>query len=405
MGEQTKNMLIGVFVIAACVIIVWVILFLKPKTGDGKETLFVRFSNVNQINVGTRVLYAGRPVGEVIAITPIPNARQRPISDVIGEIYFYQLELKVDSSVQVYDTDEVTIQTSGLLGEKSIEISPKIPPRGVAPKLIAPNQPIYAESVDPLQRAMTEITHLATDMRKTFNEATCWIQKHGDEIAGAVHSFGNAMNEIDKAVATVNRENVIQDVKLAIQHFSDTFREMREAIATLEAGEVFTNAACIMKNLKTASTNINMITTDIADGKGTLGKLITDDNLYLHANAIMSKVDTLMNDINNYGLLFYLNKTWQRERLKKMTVLNALNTPEGFKKYFEDEVDDINLSMSRLSMLIEKAQQSPEREEILNNKLFKKDFLELLRLSEELSDNLRLYNEQLMEAQSCKVDP
>jgi len=112
MGEQTKNMLIGVFVIAACGVIIWLIMFLKPTVGDGKQTLYVRFSNVNQINVGTRVLFAGKPVGEVVAIDQIYGARKKPIADVLGEIYYYQLVLKVDSSVRVYDTDEITITSN-----------------------------------------------------------------------------------------------------------------------------------------------------------------------------------------------------------------------------------------------------------------------------------------------------
>jgi phospholipid/cholesterol/gamma-HCH transport system substrate-binding protein len=399
MGDQTKNMLIGVFVVAACGVIIWLILFLKPTVGNAKETLYVRFSNVNQINVGTRVLFAGKPVGEVVAIKAIPDARQKPMSDVLGEIYYYQLVLEVDSSVKVYDTDEVTIQTSGLLGEKSIAIIPKVPPKGVIPKLISDGQPIYAESVDPLEHAFTEITNLATDMQKTFQQVTCWIQKNGEDMGNAIRSFGGAMDEIKCAVNTVNRECILDDVKTAVNQFTSTFHEMHDAICELKINDVFVNAGIVMKNLKCTTHNLSMITTDIADGRGTIGRLIKDDNFYLHINAIMSKIDTLMNDINNYGLLFYLNKSWQRQRAQKITKLNALDTPENFKRYFETEVDDINVSMSRLSMLIDKAELSPEKEEILNDERFRKDFRELLRLSEELSDNLRLYNQQLMDAQ------
>ena len=105
-----------------------------------------------------------------------------------------------------------------------------------------------------------------------------------------------------------------------------------------------------------------------------------------------------MNDINHYGLLFHLNKRWQRQRGQRLTVLNALDTPQGFRNYFEEEVDDINTAMSRLSMLIDRAEVSPEKEKILSNQQFAKDFAELFRQAEALSDNLRLYNEQLTEA-------
>ncbi len=322
MGEQTKNLLIGVFVIAACAVIVWLIMFLKPSVGDGKQTLYVRFSNVNQINIGTRVLFAGKPVGEVVAIQEIYNARQKPTADVLGEIYYYQLVLKVDSKVKVYDTDEITISTTGLLGEKSISIIPKIPPKGVIPKLIT-NQPIYAESVDPIQHAFNQLSNLSTDMQRTFQQITCWIRKNGDDMGDAIRSFGSVMDEVKITMCDVNQKHIIDDVKVAINNFSNTFHDMQCALQELKVEKVFANAGCVMRNLKSATQHIDVITADIACGKGTLGRLLKGDDLYLQLTAVMSKVDTLMNDINHYGLFFYLNKSWQRQRAQKITAMNA----------------------------------------------------------------------------------
>ena len=68
MGEKTKDLLIGLFILGSIALIISIIMFLKPTVGDGKEILYVRFSNINKIAIGTRVTYAGMPVGEVIAI-------------------------------------------------------------------------------------------------------------------------------------------------------------------------------------------------------------------------------------------------------------------------------------------------------------------------------------------------
>ncbi len=398
MGEQTKNMLIGVFVIAACALIVWLTLFLKPSVGDGKETLYVRFANINRINVGTRVLFAGKPVGEVVAIDEIYNARQKPLIDVMGDVYYYQLVLKVDSHIKVYDTDDVIIQTSGLLGEKSIAIMPKAPPKGVVPKLIT-NQPIYAESADPIEQAFTELSDLATEMQTTFQQVNQWLRKNSDEMGYAVTSFANAMDEIKEAVQTVNDSEVILDIQSMVNEAKDTVVSIHNAIDELENAQVFANAGVMMNNLKSASSYINSITCDIASGTGTLGKLIKGDDLYLRVTAIMSKVNTMMNDINNYGILFHLNKTWQRLRSQQITTMNALDTPQSFKHYFETEVDDINTAMSRLSQLIDRAQYNPKKEEILSDDAFRRDFAELLRQAEALSSSLKLYNQQLLDAE------
>ncbi len=397
MGEQTKNMLIGIFVVAACFLIVSLIMFLKPSVGDGKQTLYVRFSNINKINVGTRVMFAGKPVGEVVAIDEIYDARKAPSTDMLGRIYFYQLVLKVDSSVKVYDTDEISIQTSGLLGEKSIAIIPKTPPKGMTPKLVT-NQPIYAESVDPIENAMNELSDLSNNLQITIKEVNRWLQKNGDDLGNAVRSFGSAMNEVKVAAKAANDLQLIPDIKTGIENFSNTMCDIQDAIHQMKDGKVFANASVVMRNLKNATHCFDLIGRDIANGQGTLGKLIKGDDLYLRFTAVMSKANTLMNDINHYGLLFHLNKSWQRQRTQRLTVMNALDNPQSFKNYFENEVDEINTAMSRLSMLIDKAELSPEKELILNDEKFKQDFAELLRQADALSDNLRLYNQQLIEA-------
>lgn len=396
MGEQTKNMLIGVFIIGACSLIVFVIMFLKPGVGDDKQTLYVRFSNINNIHVGTLVMFAGKPVGEVVSIEEIANPRSQP-TDELGRVYFYQLTLHIDSHVKVYNTDQISLQTSGLLGEKSIAIIPKAPPAGVTPKLVS-TEPLYAESIDPIESAFNELRNLGSVMEGTFKRVSTWMDKNGQTVADSIKSFGDVMDEAKVTISDINREQVVHNANEGIKSFTSTMDQMSCAMKEMHDGKVFTNVSTVIDNFKSASANINTITADVADGKGTLGKLITNEDMYLNFKAILSKVNTLMNDVNHYGILFHLNKSWQRTRLQEMNTLNALNTPQGFKSYFESEVDEINMAMSRLSMLIEKAEQSPDRETILNNEGFKKDFAELLRRSEDLSDNLRLYNEQLLDA-------
>ena len=386
-------MLVGISIIAAIVLLVAIIMFLKPSVGDGKQTLYVRFSDIGSINVGTRVLFGGKPVGEVVTIEEIQNARKQP-TDELGRVYFYQLTLKVDSKVRVYNTDEVSIQTSGLLGEKSIAISPKAPPKGVSPKRIT-HQPIYADSVDIIQNALIDFSELSANMEETFKQISSWIQDHGETVATTIRSTGAAMEEIDQAMASVNEKKLIDDVKTGMEEFTNTLNQLQDAMEQMQEKETFKNAGIVMENLKSATHSIDIAAEDIANGKGTLGKLIVDEGLYLQVNAIMSKANNLMNDINHYGILFHLNKQWQRTRLQKITELNALSSPEAFRTYFQTEVDDINASMTRISMLISKAEESAIKEEILSSKAFQDDFSELMQKVDQLSDNLRLYNQQL----------
>lgn len=393
MGEQTKNMLVGFFILAACALTVSLILFLKPSVGDGKKTYLVRFSNINKIGVGTQVMFAGKPVGEVIAVDPIFDPRKQP-TDGIGRVYVYELVIQVDSSVHIYNTDEVMLQTSGLLGEKSIAIIPKTPPKGVTPKLIT-NQPIYAQSIDPIENAFTELSNLADQMQDSFKFLNEWLTKNSDNLSDAVTSFKNAMQEISTATADFNRLGIVNDIHQGLTSFTAVTDKVHGVILQLEQDNTFTNLSETIKNCKIASSNIDIITDDIATGKGTIGKLIKNDDMYLRMNALLSKMDTLMNDVNHYGVLFHLNKSWQRERLQRVTLMNSLDSPASFRTYFEKEIDDVNMAMSRLSMLIERASNSAQSQNILENPAFKNDFAQLLKDVDELANNLKLYNQQL----------
>jgi len=397
MIDYMKNTLIGLFVVVACALIVGMVMFLEPSVGDGKETLVVRFSNINGLSVGTRVMFAGKPVGEITAIEQIPHAREQP-TDELGQVYFYQLILHIDSSVRVYNTDEISVQTSGLLGEKSIAIIPRAPPKGVKPTLISSKTPVYAESVDPLESAFNELSQLSDKVEETLDKVIAWIDQNGHELGAAIRSFDDAMTEATTTLSTINQTDLISDVKVSVQNFSSAMKDVHYSLEQMTEDDVFRNLGVTMRNMKTASRSIDIATSQIAEGKGTIGHLLMDNESYLQVTAVLSKVNTLMNDVNHYGVLFNLNKEWQRTRIKQVTALNALKTPQNFQNYFSKEVDLINTSMSRLSMLVNRAEDSPEREKIFESNHFKRDFADLLHSAEALYDNVRLYNEQLMNA-------
>jgi phospholipid/cholesterol/gamma-HCH transport system substrate-binding protein len=393
MGEQTKNMLVGFFILAACALTVSLILFLKPSVGDAKKTYVIRFSNINKIGIGTQVMFAGKPVGEVVAVDEIFDARKQPI-DSLGRVYYYQLVVKVDSSVNIYNTDEVCLQTSGLLGEKSIAIIPKAPPKGVTPKLIT-NQPIYATSVDPIENAFTQLSNLADEMKSSFKTFNEWLDKNQDNLSETVANFKDALHQVDIAITDFNRMGIMAEINKGIKGFSSVMDQVHSTIDTMTKDGVFTNIGATMKHISSASANVDVITDDLATGRGTLGRLIKNDDMYLRFTAILSKVDTLMNDVNHYGVLFHLNKSWQRQRLQQSTLITSLDTPEAFRDFFEKQIDDVNMAMSRLSMLIEKAKTNTGGQDLLTEEGFRDDFAQLLRDVDGLSDNLRLYNQQL----------
>ncbi|HSX37878.1 MAG TPA: MlaD family protein [Chlamydiales bacterium] len=329
MNEKIKTVLIGLFVMASVAIAVSMIFFLKPQIGDGKKILRVRFANISGIMVGTRVAFAGKPVGEVIHITEIPDARAHP--DELGRVYFYELILKTDSSVEIYDSDEIAVRSIGLMGEKSVAILPKA---GKNAALIT-HEIIYANSIDPLDNTFTQISKAANRLEAATGHVDAWIESYSDALGFSIQMFNQTMSRIDE------------------------------------------------------------IMSDFTSAKGTLGRLIAKDDFYLHLTSLISKAETMMNDINHYGILFQYDKHWQRSRTKKANLLKALDSPKEFKAYFDGEIDAITTSLGRLTELLEKAEMADEKIKIAENESFKKQFAALLRHAQSLTDTIKLYNQGL----------
>jgi len=402
MTDQTKNILIGLFVAAAITIMVGMILFLEPTVGDGKKILSVRFANVAGISVGTRVTFAGKPVGEITHIKEVPNAREETPDDS-GRVYLYELTLKVDSCVEVYPADEIAVKTTGLMGEKSVAILPKATPKGKIGKPIT-NEVIFANSVDALENTFNQITRVANRMEGTVGRLDKWFDDNQRHISNAVQSFGGAMSKVDAVLTTVDTENLVPALRESVNLLNENMGFVKKS---LEDDQLLHKISTLTENIDRVATtfnsdgaeilrNVNQISRDLSTGAGTLGRLITGEDFYLRLTSLINKGETLMNDINHYGLLFQYDKGWQRSRTKKANILKALDTPQEFRTYFEGEIDSMNTSLGRLTELFEKAASSTERTRILQSDAFKRDFAALMRKVEGLSDSLKLYNQELV---------
>ncbi len=400
MTDRMKNILIGLFVVGAMTIMISFVLFLKPTIGDGKKTLAVQFTNITGISVGTRVTLAGKPVGEVVHIQELPHAREE--ADDAGRIYLYQLTLKVDSSVDVYSSDEIAIKTTGLMGEKSIAILPKVPLNDKPAELVS-HQVVKANSTDALENAFNQVSRVASRLEGTVGRLDTWFNENKKYLSNAVQSFDGAMGQIDAVLGLVDAEKLVPAIRQSVDLLSDNLKLVRSG---LDDDKLLHKCASLADNLDIAANafnnegvstlrNIHQISRDVASGSGTLGRLIVSDDFYLRLASVMSKGETLMNDINHYGILFQYNKQWQKGRTRKANFVKALDTPQEFRNYFEGEVDNMTTSIGRLSELLERA-GTEERSRILQSEAFKRDFAALLRHVQGLTDSLKLYNESLI---------
>lgn len=385
MTNQLKDMLIGLFVVIACLIIVAIVLVIKPNIGDGKQIVHVYFNSVAGISDGTQVTLAGKQIGEVSSIQQVPNARQKQVGPD-GTVYYYYVTLKVDSSAVLYPSDEFCIATLGLLGEKVVAIIPKPSPTGKILTPITSSDVVYADSADLFESTVNEFSQLAEKFEETLDIINGWIQKYGDTIGNTIHDIDLATQEVTKSLAEINKIGLIQDIQEGVRSFAAFSSAGAVALSQLNQEEFFINLSHI-------AVNLNQSTTSIAEGKGFIGRLIEEDDLYLEIEALICKAINLMNSVNRYGVLFQYNKEWQRTNRQNCKQTKELQDPKVFSSKVGADMKELNDSFSTIKNLSGRM----TNEELASSPLFKKKFAAFISALNDLERQIKLYNQELIQ--------
>lgn len=166
---------------------------------------------------------------------------------------------------------------------------------------------------------------------------------------------------------------------------------------------LLTDVQHFVKTANQVADHLNQFSRKLYQGHGTISRLLNREEIYLHLQALLSKGETIMDDINHYGILFQNDKGWQRMRARRMNLMQALQSPQQFYNFFNDEVNNISTSLSRVSALLQSTTSTPVCL-MHDNPAFEKVFAELLRRVGALEENIKMYNEQLFderEKQAC----
>ena len=276
MPDQVKNILIGVFVLAACAIILFLILFLHPSVGDQGRLLRARFADIDKVSVGTRVNFAGKPVGEVIDIRELPDVDTERKA-INGYVYVYELTLRVDTGVNVFNTDTIASRTSGLLGEKSIAITPGAAKPGETIYLV--NEDIlYATETGSVEDTLKKIKNLSTKVETALdNINTALTTLHDEKFWRHLSGIARNVNDI---TASLNKP----------KEWSEIIANVHDVTQSAKAS--WPKVDLVLDNLSKGSQDFKGFFANVNSDKGTVGKLVKEDDLYLRLTALLSKADT-----------------------------------------------------------------------------------------------------------------
>jgi len=273
---------VGIIAILAILIFITSTIFLgKLKFGEVGYKLRVRFNFIGDLKIGAPVIFAGGVrVGKVIDIIPV--------QDKIEVVIWLKKDFKIKRGTEIF------IYTMGLLGEKYIEIHGY---EGEGEYLndgdvIIGTDPISLDEITiKLAKVMKGVfgpTLRDEDVRKSFaqlfNNAgelvyhlDALIKESRPPLQSTILNIQRSTESLEK-----NLNIVLQELANLSANLTDISKENQKVIndTIKNLNEISAQLAIAMNDLKKSSDNLNDITTAIKNKKGTIGKLIYNDEIY-----------------------------------------------------------------------------------------------------------------------------
>ncbi|AAP05368.1 MlaD family protein [Chlamydia caviae] len=165
--EDHKSIFFGLFLCAGILGLFSVMLFTPKSRGDGKQEIHVAFTHLSGVSKGMNVCLAGKIVGSVASVQ---NIMDRGICGKSGELYCYELVLKIDSGISLYKEDTFAMYSPKIIGESIVNIIPgKI--RDESHRLYAQDL-VCGQNIDPIEKLIQFVDRADKALEKLEAETT-----------------------------------------------------------------------------------------------------------------------------------------------------------------------------------------------------------------------------------------
>jgi phospholipid/cholesterol/gamma-HCH transport system substrate-binding protein len=343
----STNAKVGIFVALVLVLLFWITFKISSGTIFGRlkgYTLTAIFDNAQGLNTKTRVYLAGIQIGYV--------------EDIKLHDDKALVVLRIMPDIQIEENAKAVIRTKGLLGEKYIEIVPGneqaavIPPGG---------QITFTESPPDFEELMNKLNSIASDVKS--------VTQSLNEVFGGSKGTRNIKEMVDNLNKTIiHMDLLITSTNANLNKTFDSFNTFAQALKE-QGPDILTNLAQISeelhsiiaenkqsvnetieninrvsKELDKTLANLEVVTNNLKQGKGTIGKLLTDKKTEEQVTKAISGLSTMVGGTSRfrtivsyrgeYQFLYHNIKSYLDLRLQptwdKYLLLGVVDDPGGY---------------------------------------------------------------------------
>ncbi|MFV0416754.1 MAG: MlaD family protein [Chthoniobacterales bacterium] len=297
--ENTKTRFqVGFFLLIGIIIAASMVVYFG-RLGDGFQKYYhirVEYPNASGLLRGAEVLLSGAKIGKV-ADGP----------HILKNMQGVYVDLKLIETAKIPDNAAFKIGSSGLLGDRFVEITMPVEQPDEKIVYIQPGGTVHGQAESGFGEIIQNSSEFVEELRSTVKNINTVVTRVNDEllepktieeIKGAItdlkstsEKLANSSEKIDGLVSKTSGQ--IDDI-------------MTDAGKTLsEAQTLMVNANKSADSLKNTSLQLERMVSDVRKGKGTLGMLLTDDQAAANLRALII-------NLRRHGVLWYKDSSVKR---------------------------------------------------------------------------------------------
>lgn len=287
--KLTREIKTAILVISSILLFIWGYSFLKGKdlfTDD--KRVYVEYDNVEGVTKSTSVTLNGLVVGTVTNIT---------INHSTGKVL---VELLLKTDFPISKSSVAAIYEPGFIAGKQIAIYPNLEDKALietgdrlSAKLIPGLTDSLQAKLAPVQQKVEKVLESADNLITGLNNV---LDAQGQaDLKKSLAELSKTIEQFHKASTSANvilDENKVQ-IKGIVTNFnkvSSDFSKISDSLNKADLGKA-------AKNLEKTLANVDRLMSDVQAGKGTMGKLLTDEELYKNLQKSSKELDLLLEDV------------------------------------------------------------------------------------------------------------
>lgn len=287
----SKEVKVGILGLMALVILYGGINFLRGSNLlSPYNTYYVVYHHVDGLDKSNPVLLRGISVGRVDDITILPERDHQVL-----------VTMKIEGSLKLGDSTIAYLISSDLLGGKAIDLE-----MGYSTRQLSNGDTLTGEIaqgiteiinekalpvVDKLDSTIVLINAILTNLYGNgdrFNEIMNNIRLTSNRIRMMADKNDRALNQIVLNMEALTKK--LNDPNDGVGALLAKFNTMADSINDIEFKQMVEETQMTIAQFK-------LIAEELNEGKGTMGKLLKDDSLYVNLNKSVEDLDKLLIDL------------------------------------------------------------------------------------------------------------